>query len=446
MKQPFDLLIVGGGINGAGIARDAAGRGLKVLLVEQDDLAAHTSSASTKLIHGGLRYLEMGDLRLVRESLIERERLLRMAPHIIRPLEFVVPQADSPRPAWLVRLGLFVYDHLGGRRHLPATRTVRLDDHPFGTGLKHRRGKAFVYSDCRVDDSRLVILNAVDARERGAEIRTRTQLVHARREADLWLAVLRDAQGERQVRSRILVNAAGPWVGELFGRIEGARPRRKIRLVKGSHIVLPALYPGEHAFLIQNSDRRVVFAIPFEGEFTLVGTTDRWWNGAPGKPKIDEEEIAYLLETGPPLLSIYGGKITTYRRLAEQALERLARFLPGLPPAWTGGSVLPGADRVDLEQRYPALPASLIQRLADSYGSRSERLLADARTVAALGEDFGAGLTAREVDYLIGQEWARSAEDILVRRSKLGLHLSSEAADRLERYVDARLTRTDNAA
>jgi len=493
LGEPFDLLIVGGGINGAGIARDAAGRGLKVLLVEQDDLGAHTSSASTKLIHGGLRYLEQGDLRLVRESLIERDLLLRIAPHIISPLEFVVLRSDSPRPAWLIRLGLLIYDHLGGRSRLPRSRTVRLAGHQFGSGLREPRGNAFVYSDCRVADSRLVVLNALDAAERGADVRTRTQLVRAERREGHWVASIRDPAGEHQVRARVLINAAGPWVGELFDRLGGVRPSRRVRLVKGSHIVLPRLYPGEHAYVIQNPDRRVVFAIPFETDFTLIGTTESTWNEPPAKPCIEPHETIYLLETvartfaqpvsasdirwtysgirplvddgaksastvtrdyaldldesGAALLSIFGGKITTYRRLAERALQRLAHVFPNLKEPWTDRVALPGGEfagdfedyRASLLRRYPALPAPLLQRLAGSYGNRAERLLSDARTMADLGELFGSDLTQREVDYLIAEEWAQSAEDILFRRSKLGLHVPDGTAERLDAYVRSHL-------
>ncbi|MDR6788498.1 glycerol-3-phosphate dehydrogenase [Sphingomonas sp. BE138] len=489
-----DLLIVGGGINGAGIARDAAGRGLRVTLVEQDDLASHTSSASTKLIHGGLRYLEYREFRLVREALIERERLWRMAPHIIWPLEFVLPQSQSPRPAWLVRLGLFLYDHLGGREKLPATRTVALDRDPVGRGLKPGNPKAFVYSDCWVEDSRLVVLNARDAADRGATILTHTRLIAAERDGATWRATIEDAAGRREVRARVLVNAAGPWVGEVLGLVPDARRDRGVRLVKGSHIVVPKLYEGEHAFLLQNPDRRVVFAIPYEGAFTLVGTTDEAWQGAPGRAAIDQGEVAYLLATidryferpvaqddvawsysgirplyddhaadasavtrdyvldvdggdgRPALLSVFGGKITTYRKLAEHALRELSPFLPGAGGAWTAGAALPGGDMpdadfdrflADLTQRYPALPRALLRRLARGYGTRVTRLLGDARTPSDLGEDFGAGLHAREVDYLRAEEWARSAEDILFRRSKLGLHAPADAAARVEVYLGA---------
>ncbi|WP_037488165.1 glycerol-3-phosphate dehydrogenase [Sphingomonas phyllosphaerae] len=493
-----DLLIVGGGINGTGIARDAVGRGLSVLLVEKDDLASHTSSASTKLIHGGLRYLEYREFRLVREALIERERLWRMAPHIIWPLEFVLPQSNSPRPAWLVRLGLFLYDHLGGRERLPATRTVALDRDPVGRGLKPGNPKAFVYSDCWVEDSRLVVLNARDAADRGATILTHTRLVDARRDASgVWRATIADAAGQREVRARALVNAAGPWVADVLGSVPDARRDRGVRLVKGSHIVVPRLYDGPHAFLLQNPDRRVVFAIPYEQHYTLVGTTDEAWQGEPGRAVIDQQETDYLLGTiaryferpvtqeeivwrysgirplyddhaanasavtrdyvldldtgtdGAPMLSVFGGKITTYRKLAEHALQKLSRFFPAVGPAWTADAPLPGGDIADadferylttLQGRYPALPAPLLRRLARAYGTRTERLLGDARTTADLGADLGGGLFTREVDYLSANEWASSAEDILFRRSKLGLHVPADTAARVDAYLAQRLS------
>ncbi|WP_375249832.1 glycerol-3-phosphate dehydrogenase [Sphingomonas sp.] len=497
MAETFDvdLLIVGGGINGAGIARDAVGRGLSVALVEKDDLAAHTSSASTKLIHGGLRYLEYGEVRLVREALIERERLWEMAPHIIWPLRFVLPQTNSPRPAWMVRLGLFMYDHLGGRKLLPATETIALGRDARGNGLK-TKGRAFVYSDCWVEDSRLVVLNARDAADRGARIMTHTRLVDAERANGGWRATIEDAAGPRTLTARALVNAAGPWVADVLGRVPHARDDRGVRLVKGSHIVLPRLYDGDHAFMLQNPDRRIVFAIPYEGKFTLIGTTDEPWEGAPAKAQIADHEVDYLLETvaryfdrapgrdeiawsyagirplyddkaanasavtrdyvldldrGPaganenaPMLSIFGGKITTYRKLAEHAMQELAPFFPTAGSAWTAGAALPGGDMpgvdfegflADLARRYPALPAALLRRLARAYGTRTPALLGDARTLDDLGEDFGAGLHAREVDWLVAQEWASCAEDILYRRSKLGLHVPAGAAEAIDRYL-----------
>ncbi|KQM31763.1 glycerol-3-phosphate dehydrogenase [Sphingomonas sp. Leaf10] len=494
--EPVDLLIVGGGINGAGIARDAAGRGLSVLLVEQDDLASHTSSASTKLIHGGLRYLEYGEFRLVREALIERERLLGMAPHIIWPLSFVLPQNRSPRPAWIVRLGLFLYDHLGGRRKLRGTRTVPLAGSPLGNGLSPRKGKAFVYADCWVEDSRLVVLNAVDAAARGARIATRTRLIDARRDGQGWRAMVEDVYGRRTVAARVLVNAAGPWVGDVIARTGGSHADRDVRLVKGSHIVVPRLYEGDHAFMLQNDDRRIVFAIPYEGRFTLVGTTDEPWTDPPGKAVISPAETRYLLDTigryfakevaeadivwsyagirplyddksadasgvtrdyvldvdtgggaGAPVLNIFGGKITTYRKLAEHALRALAPHFPEAGPAWTAGAALPGGDMADadfdgflrmLVAERPALPPALLRRLARAYGTRVHALLGDAATPDDLGEDFGGGLHAAEVDYLCATEWARSAEDILYRRSKLGLHVPSGTAARLDAYLARR--------
>ncbi len=486
---PVDMLIVGGGINGTGIARDAAGRGLSVLLVEQDDLASHTSSASTKLIHGGLRYLEYGEFRLVREALIERERLWAMAPQIIWPLRFVLPQTRSPRPAWMVRIGLFLYDHLGGRERLPATRTVSLATSPLGAGLSPRAGKAFVYSDCWVEDSRLVVLNARDAAERGATIATRTRLTGADRSGTGWTATVQTADGTtRQVAARALVNAAGPWVADVLGRTAGARNDRSVRLVKGSHIVVPRLYEGDHAFMLQNDDRRIVFAIPYQGAFTLVGTTDEAWNAPPARATIDAEETGYLLDTigqyferriGPedivwsysgirplyddhaanasavtrdyvldldadagraPMLSVYGGKITTYRKLAEHALRDLAPLLGNAAPAWTAGTPLPGGDMPDadfarflsgLQARYPQVAPGLLRRLARAYGTRVETILGS----GDLGADLGGGLHTGEVDYLVREEWARTAEDVLWRRSKLGLHVPEGTADRLAAYL-----------
>ncbi len=499
-----DLLVVGGGINGAGIARDAAGRGLSVLLVEQDDLASHTSSASTKLIHGGLRYLEYGEFRLVREALIERERLLNMAPHIIWPLEFVLPQTQSPRPAWMVRLGLFLYDHLGGREKLPGTRTVSLKKSPVGKGLRDQKGKAFIYSDCWVEDSRLVVLNAMDAAARGATIETRTRLVEARRAGDGWVATLDDG---RTINARALVNAAGPWVADVLGRVPDARTDRGVKLVKGSHIVVPKLYEGDHAFMLQNPDRRIVFAIPYERDFTLVGTTDEVWTAKPGRAGISAGEIGYLLDTigryfetfvseneirwtysgirplyddkssnasavtrdyvldldtGPdrsgrgraPMLSIFGGKITTYRKLAEHAMKELAPFFPEASGAWTAGAVLPGGDMPDadfarflsgLVAAYPDLPRTLMRRLARAYGTRTDRLLGAARTVADLGRCFGGDLYQAEVDYLVAHEWARTSEDILYRRSKLGLHTPADTAAALDDYLAAPRTAAEVA-
>ncbi len=492
VRETYDLLIVGGGINGAGIARDAAGRGLSVLLVEQEDLASHTSSASTKLIHGGLRYLEYYEFRLVREALIERERLLGMAPHIIWPLAFVLPQMNSPRPAWLVRLGLFLYDHLGGRKKLPATRTVNLKTSPLGHGMKPGAKTAFVYSDCWVEDSRLVVLNARDAADRGARVETRTRLVSAVRAGAEWHAEIAGPDGTRMAAARALVNAAGPWVEDVLQRTANASQDRGVRLIKGSHIVVPRLYDGDHAFLLQNPDRRVVFAIPYEKNFTLIGTTDEPWEGLPGKAQISPAETSYLCETirryfarqiqpedvvwsyagirplyddhaasasavtrdyvldldhaegRAPMLSVFGGKITTYRKLAEHAMGKLEPFFPAARSAWTAGADLPGGDIPNddfeayvsaLAAAHPGLPQPLLRRLARAYGTCTPRVLGAAETVAALGTDFGGGLTQAEVDYLVDQEWAQAAEDILYRRSKLGLHVPPGTADAVDSYL-----------
>ena len=490
-----DLLIVGGGVNGCGIARDAAGRGLTVLLVEQDDLAGHTSSASTKLIHGGLRYLEYYEFRLVREALIEREKLLGIAPHIIWPLRFVMPMPPTGRPGWMIRLGLFLYDHLGGRGSLPGSEGVSLKG-PLGAGIKPGLSRGFAYSDCWVQDSRLVVLNALDARERGADIRTRTRFLGATRDGEGWAATLADAGGEHRVRARAIVNAAGPWVDHVVGAARGAHPERPPRLVKGSHIIVPRLFVGEHAYILQNPDKRIVFAIPYERDFTLIGTTDVAWHDDPAAPVISAEETAYLCESvsryfetpvrpqdvvhsyagvrplfddgsasasavtrdyvlklgeeeGPQIVSVFGGKITTYRRLAEHALEKLAPFLPKMDAPWTDSVPLPGGDIGDFEafladvrRRWPFLSERTAWRLARAYGSRIDRVLGDAASPAELGEDLGGGLHAREVDYLVATEWARTAEDILWRRSKLLLHVPPGTRERLEGYLGSRVIRS----
>lgn len=487
------MLIVGGGINGAGIARDAAGRGLKVLLVEQDDLAGHTSSASTKLIHGGLRYLEHYAFRLVREALIERTRLLAIAPHIIRPLRFIMPLSGGHRPAWLIRLGLFLYDHLGARGPLPGSCRIRLDS-PHGEGLKTRHGLAFAYSDCWVDDARLVVLNAVDAAEHGATVRVRTRFLGAEQHDSAWRARLVDTLSGTQslVTARVIVNAAGPWVHKVLEGIPAITPERPPRLVKGSHIVIARRHEGEHAYIFQNPDGRIMFAIPYEQRFTLIGTTDTEFDGDPSTPCIDAGEIAYLCKhasrylnhavtpadvvhsfsgvrplyddgeknvsaitrdyvlklgttTGPPLLSIFGGKITTYRRLAEQALEMLAPWLSDVGRPWTDSKPLPGGhmDGFDaflqrLKTDRPFLPPELALRLARCYGTRAMKLLGDAHCMQDLGLHLGGGLTTREIDYLLAHEWAMTADDILWRRTKLGLHVTAATRDAIDHYVATR--------
>jgi glycerol-3-phosphate dehydrogenase len=491
---PYDLLIIGGGINGAGIARDAAGRGLKVLLIEQDDLAGHTSSASTKLIHGGLRYLETYEFRLVRESLLERERLLAAAPHLVRPLRFILPHDPLIRPAWLVRLGLFLYDHLARRQRLPGCQQLDLAKDVRGPPLKLLSSAGFAYSDCAVDDSRLVIANAVDAAARGAVIRTRTRLEQGDRSEGLWTCMVLDrAAGQMSaVRARALVNAGGPWVGEILNSRLGRPTDKHVRLVKGSHIVVPRLYDGEHAYMLQNPDRRIVFAIPYEQDFTLVGTTDLLFEGAPDHPVISDDEVEYLLETlgrwfkrpaqradivwtysgvrplfddgsqnvsamtrdyafdldapdgAAPLLSIFGGKLTTYRRLAEHALDDLKRFFPQMSGAWTGDAPLPGGDLPggdieayigDFSARHPFVPLDTARRLVRAYGTRAEEVICDAKSLEELGRDFGAGLSEAEMRYLVQKEWAKSAEDVLWRRSKLGLRVTPEAEGTLRRCL-----------
>ncbi|HXX83703.1 MAG TPA: glycerol-3-phosphate dehydrogenase [Casimicrobiaceae bacterium] len=489
----YDLAVVGGGINGTGIARDAAGRGLKVVLLEKDDLAAHTSSWSTKLIHGGLRYLEHFEFRLVAESLAEREVLLRAAPHIIEPLQFVLPHEPHLRPAWMIRAGLFLYDHLGGRRTLPASFSVDLARTEWGAGLKRKFHTGFVYSDARVDDARLVIANAIDARERGADIRTRTPLVAARRDDGLWrISTPERGGGPNELRARVLVNASGPWVKRVQDELCAAPGREGVRHIKGSHIVVPRVHRGEHAYILQNADKRIVFVIPYQGKFSLIGTTDVAVEDY-DKPQISPEEIAYLcdiagayldrppvpsdivwsysgvrplyddgsadpsavtrdyvlkLDSGEngkaPLLSVYGGKITTYRRLAEQALSELAAFFPGMKSAWTHGEPLPGGDvpRGDLSQyrsqlaaRYPILPDECREALLRRHGTRATRLLGEARTTADLGTHFGDTLYAAEIDYFVAQEWARSAEDVLWRRTKCGLHLTPTQREAVGLYL-----------
>ena len=501
-NERVDLLVIGGGINGAGIARDAAGRGLKVVLVEQSDLASATSSASTKLIHGGLRYLEYGEFRLVREALIERERLLGLAPHIIWPLRFVLPHPPGLRPAWMIRLGLFLYDHLGGKQRLPRSHSVDLTRDARGAGLDPAITRGYVYSDCWVEDARLVVLNARDAAERGAEILTRTRFLTAEKAGDHWVATVEDVVDgtRRRIAAPILVNAAGPWVGDVLRRRLGDPEGKSPRLVKGSHIIVPRLFEGDHAYNLQNPDKRIVFAIPYEGKFTLVGTTDIPYEADPGQVAIDPAETAYLAETvsryfkqkvtpadviwsysgvrplyddaaanasavtrdyvldvegspgQPVLLSVFGGKITTSRRLAEHALEKLEPFLPRPTRPWTATAPLPGGDLpgadfdgflAKLQRAKPWLPADLARRLARAYGSRVDRILGGASDLAGLGQDFGGGLTEAEVIYLRDQEWARTAEDVLWRRSKLGLHVPAGAREALGAFFGTASARAD---
>jgi D-erythritol 1-phosphate dehydrogenase len=479
----IDLLVIGGGINGAGIARDAAGRGLGVLLVEARDLAAHTSSASSKLIHGGLRYLEHFEFRLVAEALAEREILLRIAGHLTWPTRFIAPHAPGLRPRWMVRLGLFLYDHLARRSILPSSRAVRLDRPPYSAGLRPELKHGFIFSDCRVDDARLVVVNALDAARRGARILVGAQCLAARRHDGLWRAAL--SNGE-QVSARALVNAAGPWVKEVLNERIGQATRDSVRLVKGSHIVLPRLYDGDHAFILQNDDRRVVFMIPYEDRFTLIGTTDVDFDGDPTSVAASEAEVEYLCRAAgrylarvpapsevlwkyagvrplyddgsqdpsaitrdytlrvddddgkAPVLSVFGGKITTYRTLAEQAMEKLARYFPDMKPAWTGHTPLPGSDFADREaakrdllQRYPQVAPNVLQGVFRRHGVLTPEVLGD----GSLGEYYGAGLTERELAYLREREWARTADDVLWRRTKCGLRMTDAQRARVKRVV-----------
>lgn len=478
-----DLFVIGGGINGAGIARDAAGRGLNVVLCEKDDLAEGTSSRSGKLVHGGLRYLEYYEFRLVREALIEREVLMNAAPHIIWPLRFVLPHSPDDRPAWLVRLGLFLYDHLGGRKKLPGTRVLNLRRDPEGAPILDRYTRGFEYSDCWVDDARLVILNAVDAAERGAVVLTRSPCTSARRENGAWIVTTRNSvTGEEQTfRARVLVNAAGPWVSDVVTRVAGSQSPRNVRLVKGSHIIVPKFWEGANAYLVQNHDKRVIFINPYEGDKALIGTTDISYEGRAEDVTCDEDEITYLLaavnryfkeklrredviesfsgvrplfddgqgnpsavtrdyvfdldETGnAPLLNVFGGKITTFRELAERGMHRLKKFFPAMGADWTHGAPLPGGEienadyetfRDTIKARYPWMPRDLRKHYGRLYGARIDRIVGEAQSLDGLGQHFGGTLYEAEARYLIANEWAQTAEDILWRRTKHRLHLSA---------------------
>ncbi|PAJ80829.1 glycerol-3-phosphate dehydrogenase [Burkholderia ubonensis] len=497
MTQPnrYDLLVVGGGINGAGIARDAAGRGLSVMLCEQDDLASHTSSASTKLIHGGLRYLEYKEFGLVRKALQERETLLRAAPHIMWPLRFVMPHMPNLRPAWLIRIGLFLYDHLAKRELLPGSRGIDMRRHAAGAPLIDSIKRGFVYSDGWVDDARLVVLNALDAKERGAEILTRTKLVSAERVGDEWEARLQLADGSISVvRARAIANAAGPWVGDVLHGALGRGAQHSVRLVKGSHIITRRLFDHDHAYIFQNPDKRIIFAIPYERDFTLIGTTDVEYTNDPAKVAIDGNETQYLCVSinryfkrkispadvhwtysgvrplledenaanasavtrdyrlemddgaGAPLLSVFGGKITTFRKLAEEAGDLLCRALGRDAAPWTAGAPLPGGDIANAKfdafaaqfaARHPWLPAELARRYARAYGTRAERVVGNAKSLADLGAAIAPGIHEAELRYLRDVEWATRAQDVLWRRSKLGLHVAPGTLDAVTAALDA---------
>ena len=513
-ETPYDLLIIGGGVNGCGIARDAAGRGLTVVLAEMNDLASAASSASTKLFHGGLRYLEYFELRLVREALIERETLLRIMPHISWPMRFVlplhegmrfsaltpasrllhllVPWTRGKRPAWLIRLGLWLYDHLGGRKILPGTSTLDLTRTPEGAPLKSEFTRAYEYSDCWIEDSRLVILNARDAEARGAEILTRTRVVSATRENGLWRVSLEKPGARREVLARCLINAGGAWVDEVI-RHTSAHSDTEIRLVRGSHIVTRRLFDHDKAYFFQGTDGRIIFALPYEGDFTLIGTTDEEHTAPATKPECTPEERRYLIdftnhyfktaiteadivwtfsgirplyddgarsataatrdyafeidaEGGAPMLNIYGGKLTTYRRLSEAAMNKLKPYFPALPGPWTADHPLPGGDFPvhgfnslveDLEADYPFLTPAWAQRLARAYGTEAHHLLQNAKSPADLGETFGATLTERELKWLMQHEYARTACDVVWRRTRLGLRLSADEIKRIDNWMAA---------
>ncbi len=492
----YDLAIIGGGINGCGIARDAAGRGYSVFLAEKGDLASGTSSGSTKLIHGGLRYLEHYEFRLVRESLREREVLWAMAPHIIWPLRFVLPHTKGLRPSWLLRLGLLIYDHVGGRRHLPATRDLDLRQDIAGKPLKPGFSRAFEYSDCWVDDARLVALNAVDAANRGAVIKTRTTVTGITRDGEHWRVATKEMDRGRdtEVRARMVINAAGPWVDAVLSKVVGRNDARNVRLVQGSHVVLDKLYDHDRCYLFQNPDGRIFFAIPYEEDFTLVGTTDQDFQGELDDVRISQAEIDYICRAaseyfreavtpdrvvwsysavrplfdsgagkaqeatrdyvlkvdGKPdqakLLNIFGGKITTYRRLAEAVMDRVDKALSHSTKPWTGTQVLPGGDFAfdgyeaevaELAKTYPFLDRRTARRLVRSYGTIATKFLGSAATWADLGQSFGAGLTQREVEYLQHHEWAATADDVLWRRTKLGLRMTPEEQAALTDWMSA---------
>ena len=492
MLNEVDMLVIGGGVNGVGVARDAAGRGLKVLLLEQGDLASATSSASSKLIHGGLRYLENYEFRLVRESLMERERLWKIAPHLITPMRFVLPHHRGLRPAFILRAGLFLYDHIGGRKLLPATKRLKLKHHQAGAPLVDSFRLGFEYSDCWVDDARLVVANALGAQALGAEVLTRHKVVGAEAKNGFWSVSVKTENGDvSKVRARMLVNAAGPWVSKMIDACNlPERGDSAVRLVKGSHIVVPKTFDHDKAYTFQNADGRVMFAIPYEGNYTLIGTTDTPFEGDPYSAQADAQEVEYLCaaateyfkvpikhdqvvwhysgvrplyddgaksaskatrdyvlevseaEGGAPVISIFGGKITTYRRLAEEVMEKLEPYADFARSGWTEDKPLPGGDllgraRPDdaltshlnkMKSAYSWLDKNTLERLACAYGTRMADLMGEAASIRDMGRDFGAGLYEREVEFLCTTEWAKSADDILWRRTKRGLHMS--AADR----------------
>lgn len=493
MTEHFDIFVIGGGINGCGVARDAVGRGRSVMLAEMNDLAQGTSSGSTKLIHGGLRYLEHFEFRLVRESLMERETLWSMAPQIIWPLRFVLPHHRGLRPAWMLRLGLFLYDNLGGRKLLPSTRTLDLRTDPVGAPLQDGFTRGFEYSDCWVDDARLVLLNARDAADRGAVIRTRTRVTGARVEGSKWHVTMQDQRsgGERTATADVLVNAAGPWVDEVIGGVVGRNNARNVRLVQGSHIVVPRLFDHDRCYIFQNADGRIVFAIPYEGDYTLIGTTDRDYDGDPADVRITGQEKAYLTEAvsayfrtavtvddivwtysavrplyddgaskaqeatrdyvlttdrdaGAPLVNVFGGKITTYRRLSEEVVEKIDTLLGSRTKPWTAGSTLPGGDipvtgfdafATQLQAEFGQVDPATVLRLARLYGTVARDILEGAGEGEGLGHHFGGGIHEAEIRHLIAREWVTCADDVLYRRTKLALHLDESQRAALEDWI-----------
>ena len=497
-----DLLIIGGGINGTAIARDASGRGLSVILCESQDLAEGTSSKSSKLIHGGLRYLEYLEFRLVREALAEREILMRTGPHVVWPQEFILPHTANLRPAWLVRLGLFIYDHLGGKRSLPGCHSVDLSRDPVGDPIRTTFKRAFSYWDCRSDDARIVALNAVAAREAGAEILTRTAYVSSQFQDGAWRVTLRNQRTtlEQEFRARVIVNAAGPWANDVLQKLYGVKVKESVRNVKGSHIVLPKLYEGDHAYFLQNHDRRILFVIPYEKDYTLVGNTDVAFDDDPTAVEITPEETKYMCDIcsryfkkrvdpadvvwswsglrplfddgqdnisaitrdyalrvyqtheGGPILSVFGGKITTGRQLAESAMKELRKFFPSLGPSWTHKTPFPGGDvpGSDFEgfirkliEQYPSLPSTLVRDYVRRYGTRALSMLRSVKDVRDLGKNFGGELYEREVRYLMQEEFAQTADDILWRRTKLGLRVPKEGVRQLEAWIKSRTDSTE---
>ena len=499
MNDLVDLCVIGGGINGAGIARDAAGRGLSVALCEKDDLAQGTSSRSGKLVHGGLRYLEFREFRLVREALVEREVLLNAAPHIIWPMRFVLPHSRAARPAWLIRSGLFLYDHLGGRKKLPGTRSLDLRRDPEGAPLLDEYTKGFEYSDCWVDDARLVVLNALDAAERGATVLTRHAALKAQREVDCWTVTVKNTTTHEtgDIRAKVLVNAAGPWVSDVATRVAGTTPRRRTRLVKGSHIITHKFWQGPQAYLIQNRDRRIVFVNPYEEDKALIGTTDIPYEGRIEDAACSEEEIAYLIEVvnryfkerlrreevlatfsgvrplfddgkgnpsavtrdyvfdlndagGAPLLNIFGGKITTFRELAERGVRLLRKFFPEMGGDWTHDAPLPGgemagADYVSFSEKlksdFPWLPRAIRNHYGRLYGARTERVVGNPASPEGLGRHFGGHLYEAEARYLAQTEWAQTAEDVLFRRTKEYLHMTRDEQTAFAEWFDCKSAR-----